>query len=289
VETPRLFDFEASFLVDIGLRPGSAETEERARASEFGGDDIAVGEAEVAPSLCWPGTGWVRSSVLGTYADMVCGGLAHRQTGLRSPLTMDLTLCWLQPVAVPAIVILGRLIKVGSSIIQSEAWFFGPDGGEPFAMAQLGFMASPRPQDTEIPIPVVGTGIVRPPMTIAFPEQLGCRVLEPGVVEVDLGPYVMNSAETIQGGIVALLGELAAETAAGAGQIATELDVRYLSAVRAGPGRATARVVGRSGGGAIVRVELRDPGNRDRLASVIMARTSSAPRRGIDPLDRVAG
>ena len=220
---------------------------------------------------------------------MVCGGLAHQRTGTRSPLTMDLTLRWLRPVPVPSIVIVGRLVKVGATIIQSEAWFYGPDGGEPFAMAQLGFMASPRPQDTEVHIPVVGTGIIRPPMTAPFPERVGCRVMAPGVIEVDLGPYVLNSAETIQGGIVALMGELAAESAAGAGQIATELDVRYLSAVRVGPGRATGRVVGRSGDGAIVRVEVRDPGNHDRLTSVIMARTTTATDGSTPSLGRRDG
>jgi acyl-coenzyme A thioesterase PaaI-like protein len=276
VETPRVFDFEASFLVDIGLRPGAPVSN-----GQSGDEDVAVGEAEVAPALCWPGTGLVRSSVLGTYADMVCGGLAHQQTGTRSPLTMDLTLRWLRPISVPSMVIVGRLVKAGSTIIQSEAWFYGPDRDEPFAMAQLGFMASPRPQDTEVPIPVVGTGIIRPPMTVPFPEQVGCRLLAPGVIEVDVEPYVLNSAETIQGGIVALLGELAAESAAGQGQIATELDVRYLSTVRVGPGRATGAIIGRSGDGTVVRVEVRDAGNHDRLTSVIMARTTTAPMEDI--------
>jgi acyl-coenzyme A thioesterase PaaI-like protein len=271
----REFDFEASFLVDIGLRPGSHEAVMGARARGFGDGDIAVGEAEVVPALCWPGTGWVRSSVLGTYADMVCGGLAHQCTGTRSPLTMDLEVHWLRPVGVASMVIVGQLIKVGATIIQSEAYFYGPDSGEPFALAQLGFMASPRPQDTEIPIAVVGTGIVRPAMTIPFPERVGCRVMGPGVVEVDLDAYVLNSAETIQGGIVALLGELAAESVVGSGQIATELDVRYLSAVRVGPGRATGRVLGRCAEGALVRVEVRDPGRGDRLTSVIMVRTTA--------------
>jgi acyl-coenzyme A thioesterase PaaI-like protein len=275
VETARVFDFEASFLVDIGLRPGVLpEAEADGDGTGFGEGDVAVGEAEVAPALCWPGTGLVRSSVLGTYADMVCGGLAHRRTGTRSPLTMDLAVRWLHPVEVPSMLIVGRLLKAGARIIHSEACFYGPDGGEPFAVAQLGFMASPRPQDSETPMPTVGTGIVRPAMTIPFPERVGCRVLAPGVVELDLSPYVMNSAETIQGGIVALLGEVAAESVAGAGQMATEIEVRYLSAVRVGPGRATAQILGRSGDGALVRVEVRDPGNNDRLTGLIMARTT---------------
>ena len=50
-----------------------------------------------------------------------------------------------------------------------------------------------------------------------------------------------------------------------------DLDVRYLSAVRFGPGRATATALG----GDLVRVEVRDAGSDDRLAALIFARVAS--------------
>jgi acyl-coenzyme A thioesterase PaaI-like protein len=72
--------------------------------------------------------------------------------------------------------------------------------------------------------------------------------------------------------MVALLGELAAESAQ-PGQIAIELDVRYLSATRVGPARATGRVLTDG----VVRVEVRDVGNQDRLTALIMVRTAPVP------------
>jgi acyl-coenzyme A thioesterase PaaI-like protein len=67
---------------------------------------------------------------------------------------------------------------------------------------------------------------------------------------------------------VAAVAEVAAETAAGSA--VTDLDVRFLSAVRAGPARATAEVLG-SGR---VRVEVRDRGHGDRLTATLMARVA---------------
>jgi hypothetical protein len=47
-----------------------------------------------------------------------------------------------------------------------------------------------------------------------------------------------------------------------------ELEVRYLSAVRVGPARTSAVALDDH----TVRVEVRDAGNHDRLATVVMAR-----------------
>jgi hypothetical protein len=49
-----------------------------------------------------------------------------------------------------------------------------------------------------------------------------------------------------------------------------DLDIRYLSAVRVGPGRATAKLLGDD----LIRVELRDSGSDSRLASVIIIRVA---------------
>jgi acyl-coenzyme A thioesterase PaaI-like protein len=104
-------------------------------------------------------------------------------------------------------------------------------------------------------------------MTRPFAENVGARVVEPGVVEVDRRPYVMQPWGTVQGGVIALLGELAAESLMGGAVI--DLDVRYLSAVRVGPARTSATAVGAS----TVRVEVRDAGSDDRLAALVVART----------------
>ncbi len=97
-------------------------------------------------------------------------------------------------------------------------------------------------------------------------EGLGIRVLAAGVVEVERGPYVNQPSGTLQGGVVAVLAELAAESLTG-GRV-VELEVRYLSAIRVGPARTSAVELDDR----TVRVEIRDPGNDDRLTTLVMAR-----------------
>jgi acyl-coenzyme A thioesterase PaaI-like protein len=105
-------------------------------------------------------------------------------------------------------------------------------------------------------------------MPIPFPNYIGLRIIEPGVAEVDLVHFVMQASQSLQGGAVGLLGEVAAESLTSSPIL--DLDVRYLSAVRVGPGRATATRLGRD----LVRVEVRDVGNDDRLASLIFVRVA---------------
>jgi acyl-coenzyme A thioesterase PaaI-like protein len=99
-------------------------------------------------------------------------------------------------------------------------------------------------------------------------EEIGARVISAGVAELDRVPYVMQPAGTIQGGAVALLVELAAESVAGAP--VTDLEIRYLAAYRVGPARATASVIAPG----LIRVEVHDVGRPDRLATVALARTT---------------
>ncbi len=83
-------------------------------------------------------------------------------------------------------------------------------------------------------------------------------------------PFVVQAAGSLQGGVVALLGEKAAESLAGRPVI--DLDVRFLSAIRVGPGRATASWLGED----VIRVEIRDAGRNDRLAALTIARVIPA-------------
>ena len=92
------------------------------------------------------------------------------------------------------------------------------------------------------------------------------RTVAPGVAEIELVEFVMQASQSLQGGVFGLLAEVAAESLTSAPVL--DLDIRYLSAVRVGPGRATATLLGDD----LVRVEVRDGGNDNRLASLILVR-----------------
>ena len=227
-----------------------------------------AGEFEVTGEMLGP-DGSVRASILATQADMIGGALANRASTPRVPLTVDLTVHRVEPVGVGTLSMVARILRAGRRTVVTEAAFVA--GGErPLVVSQATFMPSPNPVDEQ---PFVGDRDGgRPSLARPFADQLGIRVLAPGVTELDRVPYTMQPTGTIQGGGVAAVAEVAAETACGAAVL--DIDVRFLAAVRVGPARATAEVLG----GGRVRVEVRDRGRGDRLTATLMARVAQLDR-----------
>lgn len=81
-------------------------------------------------------------------------------------------------------------------------------------------------------------------------EEAGIVPVEParGVVEIEVRPEVCNPAGTLQGAMVALVAESAAEdlvgTMTGRPVAVTELDIRYLAQANVGPVRTQCRMLG---------------------------------------------
>ncbi len=238
-------------------------------------DDAVVGEALLTDELRVPATGQARLSALATLADVACGSLAGRSFEPRLALTLDLGLDVVGDASADRFALTGRVLKAGRSTVVTEVEFRQAGHGRLAAVAQLTFVPSPRPGDVLPPglRPRSSEGRFRE----RWEQQCGVRILEPGTVELDCSTYVTQLSGTLQGGMVALMGELAAETLEApvvAGQF------RYLASVRLGPGRATARLLGDG----VVRVEVRDTGNADRLAAIAVLRTAgSRPTGGTSP------
>ena len=98
-----------------------------------------------------------------------------------------------------------------------------------------------------------------------------------GVVEIAVRPEVCNPAGTLQGAMVALVAESAAEDLIGhvAGEpvVVTELDIRYLAQANVGPVRTQCRPLG-SSPRAPVEVRLIDTAT-DRITTLAYARAQS--------------
>jgi acyl-coenzyme A thioesterase PaaI-like protein len=108
-------------------------------------------------------------------------------------------------------------------------------------------------------------------------EAAGIEVLDPAVGAVSLGlrPELLNPAGALQGAMVSLVAEAAAEDAAshhaGASRVVVDLDVRFLGQARIGP--VVSRVAPAAAGRADAwRVTLVDQG-RDRIVTDVLART----------------
>src|SRR5690606_37848791 len=95
-------------------------------------------------------------------------------------------------------------------------------------------------------------------------EFVGARPRSPNAIEVDPVFRLSNGIQgTVQGGVQALVAEMAAEHAVGDGRryTASDLDIRYLNRLDVGPLVATAELVPGTTGQHHARVTLSDGGN----------------------------
>jgi acyl-coenzyme A thioesterase PaaI-like protein len=228
-------------------------------------DDRTHGRARLRPEMWAPGTEVPRLGVLATMVDVVVGMLP---TGPVNP-TVDLRLTLLtRPPSVGDIRLVCNPMKLGKRLIVGECLLFVDDPAAPFARATCTFLNQ-----------VIGTPDMarwarpdEPARIPSFDELLGARVLGPGIVEMDAHPQVSHGpGGTIQGGALALLGEIAAEhVLEPRGRFAAvDLEIRYLNRIRTESVVATADVLPGELAGAQVRVPICETGDDGRLASLV--------------------
>ena len=94
-----------------------------------------------------------------------------------------------------------------------------------------------------------------------------------GVVQVEVTPELRNPAGTLQGAMVALVAEAAAEDLMsarfGSPFVVTDLDLRYLRKAQVGPVRTRCRLLG-TGPDATVQIELIDT-STDQITTLVYA------------------
>ncbi len=223
-----------------------------------------VGDAGMTDALRYPGSGLPRASVLATIADCMVGIPACMATAPKLAVTLDIAVHNVATRCGDRLEIAGEIVKKGRSTVAGEVRFTDAETKDLVAHSYVTLMASPRPQDVA---PQMLRGMrTTGSMASPFPDFVGLRTVAPGVAEIDLVEFVQQASQSLQGGLFGLLAEVAAESLTRAPLL--DLDIRYLSAVRVGPGRATASLLGDD----LVRVEVRDSGNDNRLAALILIR-----------------
>ncbi len=228
--------------------------------------DELHGSATIVPELHVPGTDRLRTSILATWADTVAGLLASLVMHPRVPVTLELDVNLYRPAPVSGqIAAIGRTIKVGRSIFVAEVEFSVDD--EPLGLAGASFMVAPDP-GLQLRRPfTINTPAGTRRLTTPLAERLNCERVRPGVAVLPRTDEVLNAAGTINGGLIAVAAEEAALSLA-PGDSLSFLGLRYLQPARVGPVTATATIRGGVG-----RIELRDSGSEDRLATLATART----------------
>ena len=157
------------------------------------------------------------------------------------------------------------------------------DTGEPVAVGAIGFVKVPR-RESDPPKPhmspegaaalFTGVGALARPLR----EEAGIEVVDAsrGEVRMEVTPKLRNPAGTLQGAMVALLAEVAAEdfvsTRFDVPVVITDLDLRYLAQAQVGPVRTRCRLLG-TGPDAPIQVELVDS-SIERITTLVYARAS---------------
>ena len=214
---------------------------------------VSCGRAQVVPGMCVPGTPIVRIGVLAILADLASG---QPESGPVTPTT-DLSVHLVRVRSMEWVNLAATVLKAGSSLLFVETLLTADDEQEPFATSLATFMTRPvvrldQPEPVEVRLDQ------------PFGSRIGAEILRPGAVELALRDDILNVFHgTVQGGILATLGELAAESlwAEGEPHLVTDLDIRFLNRVKVGPVRATARPVVSGRRGEVVDVKLFDAGN----------------------------
>jgi len=119
-------------------------------------------------------------------------------------------------------------------------------------LGQWRHMGPDHPADAEIPLL----------------DRIGLRVLDAaaGVAELDQTPYVANSFGTINGGVLGMVFQGAAE-AAHPGFVAVDAQIHYLAQSKVGPARTSLTRIRTTADHAVCSLDLVDTGNDDRLLS----------------------
>jgi acyl-coenzyme A thioesterase PaaI-like protein len=247
-------------------------------------EGLGRGRGSLFAELCVPGTEFPHAAVLLTFADSITGMLAGLATAPRVSVTVDFRVRILRQPPLRPFETATRILRTGRTLTVGETVFVTPGEALPFAIAVATFVVSPRPSDVRPDdFGRGGTRLERELLSVPFAERVALRMLEPGVGEAYLREDLTNSTGTIQGGVLALLGEMAAHTLvsdhAGRTFVVDDLDIRYLRAARVGPARSSAQIVALDDDRATVAVEIRDAGMDDRPVSYVMAECRALDRR----------
>jgi acyl-coenzyme A thioesterase PaaI-like protein len=261
--------------------PGTAVPSRLRVAARFEDESLIL---ELRPQREALHHGVVRASVLSFVIDVVAG-IPLDQDAAMWTLTSDMSIR-MRPMPAPERIdatssILRQGRRSATCLVELKT-----DKGEPLATGAIGFTKVPR-KATDPPKPNVPTGqtplIFRNPATLVRPlrEEAGIEVVDAaeGVVQVEVTPDLRNPAGTLQGAMVALVAEAAAEdlmaTRFESPVVVTGLDLRYLRKVNVGPVRTRSTLLG-TGPDAAVQVELIDT-STDQITTLVFASAVTAP------------
>ena len=231
----------------------------------------------VVPELCTD-QGFARVGALATLVDVIGGGLAAKAAAPNWIATADLTLHLVRGAPSGAVVeARAQLLRAGRTTVVMDVDLVD-DHDREIGIATMSFSVLPRRDSNPDMDDVRNAGpstMATEASRLAVPlvDALAVRVQDAGAgaIEVPVTDWTRNSMGAMQGGVVAMVTELAAETAlraaASAPLVIADLELTYLGFGRVGPVCSqVTRLDDRA-----VTVELFDTGAENRRMTVARA------------------
>lgn len=238
--------------------------------------------------------GSLRAGVIGTVIDAAGAGVAMSEALPDRVATVDLSYTTMTPLTCGPLVAVARLLRKGRTLLVVRVEVGDgegsdePDRARAAGVGLMTFAVIPnRPDHADISaaglrtrprasMALAGSGFEAP---LADALGLVVRDARTGVVELARTDYVRNSFGTINGGVLTMVVEAAAQAASTAalGRPATVVDfqVHYLDQTRVGPARTTTTVLRASGTESVCEVRVVDAGHDDLLLAVATARANA--------------
>jgi acyl-coenzyme A thioesterase PaaI-like protein len=251
----------------------------------------SAGRLEVVPALADAG-GRPRVGVLATLVDVVASQVAIRSVLPGWTATSNLSLDLGDLPTEGVIEAIPRILRSGRQTVVVEVVLRSATDAKQLGVTTVGFSILRARNDVQkgghwAEVPEARTEFALADRFLEKPilEAVGLEFdsADPAVARMAVRPYLLNSLGALQGGAVAILLEAAAEDFAGASlegalQVRS-LAVHYLKLARVGPVRAQSRVIARSRGGLLVRIELFDEGAGEVLLAVATIQVDEASGR----------
>ncbi len=241
------------------------------------------------------GRGRLRAGLVATLVDIAGGALGVRVLRPDWMATADLTVSLSEPPAGPVVAVEAGLVRRGRTTAVVEATIKGGPDGRDYGMGVLTFAVLPTDREPP-PMPdlsgesrfVFGDGSRLEAAGGHLLDEIGIATPEHGPVSLDVHPYVHNAFGALQGGMLALLADVAAVRALepvspGPGPSATgelsvvDLQIAYLTLARVGPVEARVEPLGADGPRRAAVVHLHDAGAGGRVTTVVQVAAAVLP------------
>ncbi len=251
---------------------------------EYKGRESSTARAPVVPAVC-NDQGAMHVGVLATLIDLLGGILAARVAYPDWIATANLLINSTQRARTGEVTVVGSVLRAGRAAVvieaESTAGTTSSDSPAKSVGSAVATFSRLARRDGNLDIgrddgshQVVAFKPDGPGLTQHLLDKAGLRVLDTdaGAVELNMSDYVRNSFGALQGGMVALMADVAGQYAARAVAdqpvVTADLAIHYLSQGKAGPFYTRTKVLRMTGDSVLTRVEILDRGANDLLMAV---------------------